>query len=142
MSEGSIDHRAALRRVPLFAGLPDDQLALLADVAAPIEVAAGRPIARQGEIGSGLFVILEGRVRVVRDGETVAHLGSGECFGELSVLDRRPRIASVVAEEPTRCLAVAAWDAERLLLAHPAVSLALLRTLADRLRQTTADHHH
>ncbi len=142
MGEGSIDGLEALRRVPLFATLSDDQLALLAEVAAPVEVGVGRPLARQGEIGSGLFVILEGRVRVVRDGETVARLGPGECVGELSVLDRRPRVASVVAEEPTRCLAVAAWDAEQLLLAHPAVTLALLRTLAERLRRTTEDHHH
>jgi CRP/FNR family cyclic AMP-dependent transcriptional regulator len=142
MNEPAIDHRGALRAVPLFAALPEDQLALLAEVAAPIEVAPGRAIARQGEIGSGLFVILEGRVRVVRNGETVAELGPGEFFGELSVLDRRPRLASVVAEEQTRCLAIAAWDAEQLLLAHPAVTLTLLRTLAERLRRTTADHHH
>jgi CRP-like cAMP-binding protein len=142
MANSLEDHRTALRSIPLFAALPDDQLSLLAEVAATVDVAPERVIARQGEIGSGLFVILEGRVRVVRDGEIVAHFGPGECFGELSVLDRRPRIASVVAEEPTRCLAVTAWDAEQLLLAHPAVSLALLRTLAARLRQTTADHHH
>ncbi|HWP62839.1 MAG TPA: cyclic nucleotide-binding domain-containing protein [Candidatus Binatia bacterium] len=142
MGNGIEEHRAALRAIPLFAALPDDQLALLAEVAATVDVAPGRTIARQGEVGSGLFVILEGRVRVVRDGETVTRLGRGEFFGELSVLDRLPRVASVVAEEPTRCLAIAAWDAEQLLLAHPAVTLALLRTLAGRLRQTTTDHHH
>ncbi len=142
MGNGALDHEAALRAVPLFAALTDEQLALLADLAAPVDVAPGRPIARQGEIGSGLFVILEGRVRVVRDGSTVASLGPGEFFGELSVLDRQPRIASVVAEEPTRCLAIAAWDAEQLLLSHPTVTLALLRALASRLRQTTIDHHH
>lgn len=142
MGNGPADHRAALRAVPLFAGLADDQLGLLAEAAAFVDVPPGRPIARQGEIGSGLFVVLEGRVRVVRDGETIAHLGPGECFGELSVLDREPRVASVVAEEPTHCLAIAAWDVEQLLLTHPAVTLALLRALAGRLRRTTTDHHH
>ena len=53
-------------------------------------------IARQGEIGTGLFVVIEGAVRVVRDGEELARLGAGDFFGEMSVIDGLPRIAQVV----------------------------------------------
>ena len=101
---------------------------------------AERTIARQGEIGTGLFIVAEGAVRVVRDGEVIAHLGPGEFFGELSVLDGGPRNASVIADGPTTCLALATWDAERVLREQPGVALAVLRVLAQRLREATADH--
>ena len=71
-------------------------------------------------------------VRVVRDGEVVARLGAGEFFGELSVLDRLPRNATVSAEAPTSCLALASWDFERILLEQPALTLTILRGVAAR----------
>jgi CRP-like cAMP-binding protein len=77
---------------------------------------------------------------VVRDGTTVAHLGPGEFFGELSVLDGGPRVAQVVAELPTRCLAIPSWDFERVLREEPGVALAVLRVVAARLREATSDH--
>ena len=101
-----------------------------------------RVIARQGDIGTGFFVVVDGRVRVVRDGERVATLGPGEFFGELSVIDGGPRNAHVVAEVPTRCLAIASWDFERVLLGHPALALTVLRIVVARLRASTSDHRY
>jgi CRP-like cAMP-binding protein len=135
-------HDEALRSVPLFAGAEPDDLAAIAAIAAEVEFPAGRVIVRQGDPANGLFLIVSGGVHVVSDGETVASLGSGEVFGELAVLDRGPRVASVVADSPTRCLAVAAWDAERLLLERPTLAVAVARTLAVRLRKRAEDHHH
>jgi CRP-like cAMP-binding protein len=129
-----------LAACPLFRGVGAEQLAALAESATEVEFPARHVIARQGEIGTGFFVIVEGRVDVVRDAQTLATLGPGEFFGELSVLDGKPRIAQVVATEPTRCLALASWDFERILLEQPALSLAILRGLAARLR-STAEHH-
>ena len=129
-------------RCSLFRGLDAAQLAAVAESASEIEFPAGRVIARQGEIGTGFFIVVEGEVRVVRDGDTIATLGPGEFFGELSVLDRQPRIAQVVAAMPTRCLALASWDFEKVLLAHPALMLAILRELAGRLRNVTEQQHH
>src|SRR5262245_19958070 len=80
---------------PLFRGLEDTGLAALADAAVEVDFPADRVIARQGEIGTGFFVIVDGAVRVTRDGTVIAHLGPGEFFGELSVLDGGPRIAQV-----------------------------------------------
>ncbi|HEV8489262.1 MAG TPA: cyclic nucleotide-binding domain-containing protein [Candidatus Limnocylindrales bacterium] len=125
---------------PLFRGVGADQLAALAERATEVEFPPRHVIARQGEIGTGFFVIVDGRVKVVRDARTLATLGPGEFFGELSVLDGEPRVAQVVAEEPTRCLALASWDFERILLEQPALSLAILRVLARRLRSTTEQH--
>lgn len=124
----------------LFGGLDGEQVATVAEQATEVDFAAGRVLARQGEVGTGFFIVAEGRVRVVRDGETLATLGPGEFFGELSVLDGQPRIAQVVAEEPTRCLALASWDFERVLLDHPPLALAILRGLAGRLRAVTEAH--
>ena len=81
--------------------------------------------------------MIEGRVRVVRDGEELARLGAGDFFGEMSVIDGLPRIAQVVTVEPTRCLALASWEFERLILDHPTIGLAILRGLSARLRSKT-----
>jgi CRP-like cAMP-binding protein len=126
----------------LFSGLSSEQLSAIADIATEVDFPPGRVIARQGEIGTGFFVIVEGAVSVARDGTTIARLGSGEFFGELSLLDGGPRIAQVVSDEPTRCLALATWDFERILLEQPALTLAILRELARRLRSVSEEHHH
>ncbi|HVL53527.1 MAG TPA: cyclic nucleotide-binding domain-containing protein [Vitreimonas sp.] len=122
---------------PLFTGLEGAHLEAVADRAIEVEFPAGRVIARQGEVGTGFFIVADGRVRVVRDGQTLATLGPGEFFGELSVLDGQPRVAQVLAEETTRCLALASWDFEQVLLDHPAVAVGILRGLAGRLRNVT-----
>ncbi|HEY8870438.1 MAG TPA: cyclic nucleotide-binding domain-containing protein [Candidatus Limnocylindrales bacterium] len=137
------DRRAALLGAcRLFTGVAPVDLAALAGQATEVDFPAGHVIARQDEIGTGFFVVVDGRVRVVRDGELLAILGPGEFFGELSVLDRLPRIAQVVADEPTRCLALASWDFESVLLEHPRLALAVLSGLATRLRTVTEAHHH
>jgi CRP/FNR family cyclic AMP-dependent transcriptional regulator len=127
---------------PLFRGIDAAGLAGLADLATSVDFPAGHVIARQGEIGTGFFVVIDGMVRVVRGGSVVARLGPGEFFGELSVLDRMPRNASVVADSPTTCLALASWDFEKVLLEQPALTLAILRGVAQRLRDATDSSRH
>jgi len=127
---------------PLFRGIDADGLAMLAERATQVDFPTGHVIARQGEIGTGFFVIVSGSVRVARDGAVVAHLGAGDFFGELSVLDRMPRNAMVAAEEPTSCLALASWDFDAVLLEQPALTLAILRGVAARLREVTESARH
>jgi CRP/FNR family transcriptional regulator, cyclic AMP receptor protein len=137
------DRRAELLAgCPLFKGIDADGLAKLAELATPVDFPAGHVIARQGEIGTGFFVIVSGSVRVVRDGAVVARLGPGEFFGELSVLDQMPRNATVAADEPTSCLALASWDFDRILLEEPALTLAILRGVARRLREVSESARH
>jgi CRP/FNR family cyclic AMP-dependent transcriptional regulator len=126
----------------LFSSVQPDDLAAVAERAIEVEFPADRVIARQGEIGTGFFVVVEGSVRVVRDGKEVAILRPGEFFGELSVLDGLPRVAQVIAIEPTRCLALASWDFEQALLESPPLALAILRGLATRVRSVTEQQHH
>jgi CRP/FNR family transcriptional regulator, cyclic AMP receptor protein len=135
------DRRAELiGGCPLFRGLVPSDLDAVAAVAIEVEFPAERVIAREGEIGTGFFIVVDGQVRVVRGGSTVARLGPGEFFGELSILDGGPRVAQVVAESDTTCLALASWDFERVLREEPGVALAVLRVVAARLREVTTDH--
>ncbi len=126
----------------LFDGVDAAGMDRIAALAVEVDFPPDHVIARQGEIGTGFFVVVDGTVRVIRDGEPVATLGPGDFFGELSVLDGRPRIAQVVADGPVRCLALASWDFESVLLEEPQVAVAILRGLAGRLRDLTdADRH-
>jgi CRP-like cAMP-binding protein len=137
------DRRAELLAgCPLFRGIDQAGLAGLAELATSVDFPSGHVIARQGEIGTGFFVVISGLVRVVRDGEVIARLGPGEFFGELSVLDRMPRNASVIADAPTSCLALASWDFEKVLLEQPALTLSILRGVATRLREATESSRH
>jgi CRP-like cAMP-binding protein len=127
---------------PLFEGIAEDDLDGIADRAVEAEYPAGAVIVREGEIGTGFFVVVSGTARVVRDGRTIARVGPGEFFGELSVLDGGPRNAQVVADEPTVCIALASWELEAVIMEQPRVALAMLRVLAARLRNVTEAHRH
>ena len=131
-----------LGSMPLFQGVDADDLGGIADRTVEVDYAPDGVIVREGEIGTGFFVIVDGMVRVVRDGEVVARLGPGEFFGELSVLDRMPRNATVSAETATTCLALASWDFDRILLEQPALTLSILRGVAARLRAATDSTRH
>lgn len=131
-----------LRDVALFDGIDPDGLAMIAERALEVDFAEGRPIVRQGEVGTGFFLVTSGGARVVRDGTTIAEYGPGDFFGELSLLDRGPRIASVVATAPTTCLAIASWDFEALLESQPRLAIAILKGVAGRLRTVSDEHRH
>ena len=136
------DRAELLAGAPLLAGIDAAGLDAIAQRVVEVEFPTDHVIARRGEVGTGFFMVARGAVRVVRDGATIARLGPGDFFGELSVLDGRPRVAQVVADEPTVCLALATWDFEAVVTEQPAVSLAIMRGLAGRLRGLTeADRH-
>jgi CRP-like cAMP-binding protein len=128
-----------LAGVDLFSAMGARALSTIADLATEVDFPAGRYIARQGEVGSGVFVIARGRARVVRGDEQLTTLGPGDFVGELSVIDRAPRVASVVADEPTLCLAIAAWDFMSLLERNPKMMKTVLLEVVARLR-TTVEH--
>lgn len=131
-----------LAAAPLLAGVDAAGLERIGDRTVEVAFTNGHVIARQGEVGTGFFLIASGAARVVRDGQTIATLGPGDFFGELSVLDGRPRVAQVIAEGDATCIALATWDLEAVINEQPSVGLALLRGLAERLRTLTeADRH-
>ncbi len=128
-----------LETVGLFSATGARGRAAIARRAVEVTFAKGRRIARQGEVETGFFLIVAGSVSVVRDGEELARLGPGEFFGELSLLDRQPRVASVVADEPTTCLALPSWEFAKLLETEPRIASAVLKEVASRLRALSTD---
>lgn len=137
------EHKAdLLAAAPLFERVEPSGITALAGRAIEVDFDPGAVIARQGDVGTGFFIVGTGSVHVVRDGRPLATLGPGEFFGELSVLDGQPRTAQVIAAEPTVCLALASWDFEAVVRDEPSVALAVMRGLAARLRGLTeADRH-
>ena len=133
---------SALARLPLFAGITAESMSRLAAVAGEQEFGAGQFIVRQGQVGTGLYLIVEGSVRVVRGTDELATLGSGDFFGELSVIDQQPRNASVQAAQSTTVLALASWDLLALLESDPALALNMIKGLVARIRATGDQHRH
>jgi len=127
------DHTSHLKRVPLFADIPDEQLRRIANSARERQFAAGTAIVTTGETGHGFYLIMTGRADVQHEGRTVRTLGPGEYFGELALLRDTARSATVTAREPTTCLQLTRWDFKGLLDAHPALALHLLETVAERI---------
>ncbi len=136
------DKTNLLRRVELFSGVSARSLSLIADRTVDITFAPGDFIVRQGQVGTGFYLVVSGRVRVERGGEVLARLSAGEFFGELSVLDQMPRTAHVIADEPTICLALPSWDFTKLLEQNPKITLSVLRVVARRLRAAASLPHH
>ena len=103
-----------LNGVPLFDKLPDNLRDRFAVWVSEIEVPQGQHLADEGEYAYDLFIIEDGSAEVTQDGNTVAELGPGEFFGEMGVLERAPRNATVVAKTPMTLLTLSSWDVKRL----------------------------
>lgn len=128
----------SLRGVELFRELNKAQLVKVARVADHVSVKAGRDIVRERSFresgGASFFMILDGRVEISNRGRKVARLNPGDSFGELSLLDGKPRSATVRALTDMEMLRIRSWNFQRLLRSEPAIGVALLRHLAARLR--------
>ena len=128
-----------LAPIPPFSALTAEQRAWLISRATDHSYGPGHVIIRQDDTGGTAFAIISGRVRVLESVPDtpvemfLGELGAGEIFGELGVLRERPRSASVVTLERTRCLAITAGDFLEVLQQSKEMSLALLRILAGRL---------
>ena len=124
----------ALKKVPLFSGLNGRQLDIVAREADEVTVAAGKTLAKQGKLGHEFLLIVAGTARVERDGLVLASLGPGDCFGEMSLIDGKPRIASVIAETQVTLLVINSRSFSLVLDAVPALQKKILVTLCERLR--------
>ena len=122
-----------LQKAPLWASLSEKELKLIARSFKELKYNSGQAIVSKGETGVGFYVIADGTVEVRSDGQVLAKLGPGQYFGEMSILDRQPRTADVVALEPSRCLALTAWTFESIVSTHPKMALKLLQESVRRL---------
>lgn len=129
-----------LRRIPLFAELSPADLHRLASVAHERSYHDGEVLADQDELGDELHVIVEGTVAVAHDGAVVARRGRGEVVGELSIITRSPRVASLAAEGGVRTIAIGQREFESMIRERPEIALAVMRVLAERLSAQTTGH--
>ena len=103
-----------LRAVPLFASMAEGDLRRIATFATEDSVPAGATIMREGDYSNEMVAIESGTADVIRGGDTVASLGPGEVFGEIGVLERELRTATIVASSPMRLIRLTNWDVKRL----------------------------
>ena len=126
-----------LQDVPLFANFSKKQLKSVIKTAKEKEFKDGDTIVREGDMSNvGFYLVLEGQVEVKRGDKSLTKLGSGQFFGEMAVLDEKPRSADVVAITDTKCLLVTNWDFKALIKTYPDMATNIISELANRLRQT------
>ena len=131
----------ALKAVSLFGSLSQRFVVGIAKSCVERQFAAGATLVRQGNPGVGLFVIVSGKVKVVKtndEGERLelATHGPGEVIGEMSVLDGANRTADVIAVDDTTCLVLSSWDFRSFMESHPEVALEVLPGVVERFRET------
>jgi len=140
-----------LRSAPLCAKLPDPGLRTIAEVAHERVFAPGEVIFREEDLGTEMYLIVEGNVEVRKlgrhppDGASgdglgmrLVTLGRGECIGEMSVLDDQPRSASIVAEDNVEVLSIQKEDLRDAIALCPDLAFGLFKVLSGRLRTATS----
>jgi CRP-like cAMP-binding protein len=128
-----------LGNVPIFSGCSKRELGIIARASKEVKHKEGTVIAREGERGIGLFLILDGQCKVTIGGKTKARLGAGDFFGEVALLDGGPRTATVTAVSPVRLVGITGWVFRGLLMEHPTIALKTLEAVAGRLRSVSKE---
>src|SRR5262245_54937236 len=131
MSQPSLD---LLRSIPLFADGSDAFLERLAGEFFERTYKAGDAIAEEGESGKTFVVIESGDVSISIRGREVGHLGAGEAFGEMALIDKSARSATVRANTDAHCYLLPVWSFRPIVEEHPEMAWALLEALAQRIR--------
>ena len=122
-----------MRRVPLFAKLKGKSLQEVASIADEIDLPKGKEMARQGDRGREFFILLEGEAEVRKDGRRVNTLTEGEFFGEIALVTKMPRTASVTAKTDVQVLVITERDFGALLKRSPEVGRQVAEALAERV---------
>jgi CRP/FNR family transcriptional regulator, cyclic AMP receptor protein len=121
---------ARLKKIPVFADLSDDERDHVAALAAEVSVPESKELVREGDYSYDVLAIEEGTASVDRHGEHIADLGPGDVFGEMGVLKREQRNATVVATSPMLLVTLTSWDIRRLQKTAP--------NAVDHLREVVA----
>jgi CRP/FNR family cyclic AMP-dependent transcriptional regulator len=126
-----------IRKVPLFSRLSKTVLKDLAMLADEIDLRDGKEMTRQGHAGREFFVLLEGTADVRKNGRKINTLGPGDFFGEIALVSREPRTATVTATSPVRTLVITDRSFRRLLDESPQVKNKVMEAMAKRLAPET-----
>ena len=127
-----------LKSIWLFSSCTGSELRKIRSSLDELELPKGKLLVEEGRIGLEFFLIVDGKASVIRNGRKVATLGPGGYFGELALLDRRPRSASVVSETDMDVLVLSQRQFNGLLQSVPTIGRKLLAAMANRLREADA----
>ena len=123
-----------LAGVPLFSACSKKDLQTIARASDEVRIEKGKTLVQQGQTGHEFFAIIDGKANVVRDGKKIATLGPGDYFGEMALLDREPRSASVVAASDMDLIVLGQREFAGVIDAVPSMAHKLLTAMARRLR--------
>ena len=127
-----------LKSIPLFQTVSDEELEQIAPFAEEVQVEAGKELVKEGDYSYEFMAIEEGTVEVLRDGEHVADLGPGDFFGEIGLLEKDRRTATVVAKTDMRLITLTGWDMKRMEKVMPE-AVDRVRAVIEERRPPSAD---
>jgi CRP-like cAMP-binding protein len=122
-----------LKRTPLFTGCTKKELRELATIADEVDLRKGANLTREGRPGHEFIVLVEGTARVTQKGRKLADLGAGDWLGEIALLTKGPRTATVTTTSPARILVITDRAFRRVVGDMPSIALKVLTSVADRL---------
>jgi CRP/FNR family transcriptional regulator, cyclic AMP receptor protein len=131
-----------LGSVSLFEGLSKTDLTKIEKLGKEVDFPKGKTIVTEGEDGVGFHLILEGKANVIVGGRKRSTMGPGEWFGELSLIDRGPRTATVTTDTPVRTFSLLSWEFLPLLDKNPRITRKIMIEMCRRLRAERLDHTH
>ena len=126
-----------IKRVPLFSSASKHELEEIASLADEIDLPEGKVLINEGDTGREFFVLIDGSADVERGGKKVASLGPGDFFGEIALISKAPRNATITTTSPVRTLVITDRAFRQLLDHSPSIAIGVLAALAERLAPTT-----
>src|SRR5438034_1288627 len=127
-----------LKAVPLFAHCTTKQLQFIITQVEDMDFAAGRVLCREGQSGADFFVLLSGGADVTKKGRKIAKMTAGDFFGEIALVDRGPRTATVTTTEPSRCLVLGPRQFQNVLHQDTDIAHSVMKALTLRVREAGA----
>ena len=126
-----------IKGVPLFANASKSELAEIAAIADEVDLPAGKTLIEEGETGREFFVLIDGTADVTQGGKQVGKImGPGDFFGEIALISKAPRSATIVTASPVRALVITDRAFRQLLEHSPPIAVTVLTALAERLAPT------
>jgi CRP/FNR family transcriptional regulator, cyclic AMP receptor protein len=134
----TIEKVLILKSVNIFSSVPEAQLVDLATIVESVEFDAGETIMHKGDLGSSMYIVADGKVRIFEGDQELGIFGNRTVFGELSALDPEPRVASVQAVEDCTLLCLEGESLYELMAGNKDVTRGIVRVLCDYARQNLA----
>ncbi len=134
----TIEKVLILKSVPIFVSVPEEQLVDIATIVETVEYNAGEQIIEKGDLGSSMYIVVDGNVRYVSDGKELAQGGARSVFGEISALDPEPRAATVEAIDDCTLLRLEGEALYDLMAGNKEVTRGIVKVLCDHARTNLA----